>query len=464
MNLSENIEKLIRQLNVLKVNPTKHLDERILGDALKLQKELKTRLSAPQSNIRSIILRNPITKLAAAAVIILVAILMFSRLWGSNIAFAEVLQKIQGKSYTFDLSLIDEGSSSQNKVSVFEPGIVRIDSEGPAQVSSIFHARNGKSLLLFHQQRVGIILKPGSSSLSLTSEAGLMSLFVKPIQNLWDLKDGTEKEIGEKEINGRRAKGFKVFQEDGFCKYEIAVWADSKTSDPILVEIVMRSLDKPKESMTFVMDNFELGVKLDKRLFGLELPDGYTLAYQKELSQIDKGTKTSDEAQKIEKMMMLWSEKKRDEAVKILLAINWEKSFEFTKSAYIFSMTEKEFVSLKPEAQQQVMSEILDTGTKVREISREVISLGQQAMINKDYDKSEKRFSTVFEFGKLITRDADLMLVSRMIGLAVKRIALDEMIKLYTATSNEKKTSETQNELREVEADYEQIKQKARGQ
>ncbi len=462
MKNADDIKRIFDEA-VVETNPSK--DEKILDEITAAYKQIdKAQPEKGELNIWRTVMKSPITKLAAAVVLIIAIIIGFSNFGASGIAFADVLQKIQGSSYTFDLRIIDTETSNTTKVSVFEPGRVRMDSDSQMKISSIIDVYKGKSLILFHQQKVGRILKADSSVPALTSETGFIGLFLRPVQNLWNLKDGTEKEVGEKQIEGRKAKGFKVFQEDDFCKYEITIWADAKTSEPIQVEVIMSAADDTEQAVTLLMDNFKLNAIPDESLFSTEVPDGYTLGYQKELDELNKGTRTTSEAEKIEKILELWSQGKKNEAIDILLSIDWSKPIEFYEKPYIFTVTEKGYVSLKDEIQQQVMTEVLKTSTTIREVTLEVSRQGQQAITNKDYSKAEKHFSALFGLGKLITRNADLMLTSRLVGLAVERKALDEMIELYTATNNEGKMSEAQNELRAVEAEYEQIKQRARVQ
>ena len=67
----DNIEKLIRDSHVLDVNTSAEMDQKIMHDALKVQEKLKeTNLASTQPNIWRIILNSRISKLAAAAVII----------------------------------------------------------------------------------------------------------------------------------------------------------------------------------------------------------------------------------------------------------------------------------------------------------------------------------------------------------------------------------------------------------
>ncbi len=458
MKTPKKIKQLFKDSNV---TVSSDFNDKVLFDA---GNKLTRTEATPSVSIWRTIMKSPITKLTVAACVIIAIIIGFSNFGGSGIAFADVLQKIQGSSYTFDLRIIDKESSNTTKVSVLEPGKVRMDGDSQMQISSILDVYKGKSLILFHQQKAAMFFNADSLSPALTSETGFIGLFLRPVQNLWNLKDGTEKEVGEKEIEGRKAKGFKVFQEDNFCKYEITIWADAKTSEPILVEVIMSAPDNTEQTVTFLMDNFKLNAKPDESLFSTEVPAGYTLGYQKELDELDKGTKTTSEAEKIEKILELWSQGKKNEAIEILLSIDWSKPFAFSKKPYIFTITEKGYISLKAEIQQQVMTEVSETGRTIWQITIEVISLGQQAMTNKDYLKAEKHCSALFGFGKLITRNADLMLASRLIGIAVKRKTLNELVTLYTTTNKQDKLQEAKNEIKAAEAEYEQIRQKAIGQ
>lgn len=64
-------EKLIRDLHVLDINTNDEMDRRILHDTLKLQQEFKqTKLAGAQPYIWRTIMKSPITKIAATALIV----------------------------------------------------------------------------------------------------------------------------------------------------------------------------------------------------------------------------------------------------------------------------------------------------------------------------------------------------------------------------------------------------------
>jgi len=93
MRLADNIEKLIRNFHVLNVNATGEMDQRILGDALKAQREFKKmKLARIEPNIWRTIMRRKITKPAAAAVIIVAAVLAIS-LWDRSAPTAYAIEQ-----------------------------------------------------------------------------------------------------------------------------------------------------------------------------------------------------------------------------------------------------------------------------------------------------------------------------------------------------------------------------------
>ena len=72
MRPAEDIRKLIKKLND---TTSARMDKRVLGDVLRALEESEKPSVLTQPNIRRIIMKNPITKLAAAAVIIVLVVL-----------------------------------------------------------------------------------------------------------------------------------------------------------------------------------------------------------------------------------------------------------------------------------------------------------------------------------------------------------------------------------------------------
>jgi len=412
---------------------------------------------------------NRFTKLTAAAVIIIAVIVGLSHLGGSidgsSVVFGEVLGYIQTFSYTFDLTLTEKQPVEDftMQAMVLELGRMRLDCTAPVgKISSITDFTAGKTLLLFHENKAGVIKEESVLNKS-TGATGILALSTRPIENLWNLRDTTEEQLGESDINGQVVTGFRLFREDQYFQYEIAIWADAEKGVPVLVEVVSKPLEASYPSMKWTMNNFDLDVELDEELFSLELPAGYTLAYQENLDEIEVETESSAESGKIVQMFELWSQGRKDEPIEILLGIEWTEQIEFGKEPYLFSMTEKGYISLKAEDQKRVMEEIMITAVTVREIVHEVVRLGQEAVSSNNYEAAEQYYEAGLQLGKLLARDPESMIIVRLVGIAVEKKTLNEMISLYTTMNNQEKLQTAEKQLQAAEAEGAKIKNKALG-
>ncbi len=269
--------------------------------------------------------------------------------------------------------------------------------------------------------------------------------------------------MGEKEIDGQRVTGFRVFQEDKYFKYDIIIWADFESGAPSLVEVLAKPLDDYL-SVKWTMENFDLDIELDERLFSLDVPAGYTLAYQEDLEDVEVETEPSFESEKIVQMLELWSQGNKNRAIELLLEVDWTKQIEFGKEPYIFSLTEKGYISLKADDQKQAMEKIMATAKDIRDIVRkELLTLGQAAMSAQDYEEAEQYFQTGLKLGKLLARDPESMVIVRLVGIAIQKVVLNEMMNLYRTTNDHGKLQTAENQLRMAEAEGDKIKKKAMG-
>ncbi len=465
MKPADDIQKFFKGATI-STNPQK--DKAVLDNVLKAaEKEVNIKPAPTGRNIWRTIMKTKMTKLVTAAVVIIAVLLGLEFIGGpstTGVAFAEVLEYINSFSYTFDFTTVtDEQASNTVQAMVLEPGRMRIDATvGLGKISSIIDVAEGKSLLLFHQFKTAQIQEMPTMVKDYGAESFLF-LCTKSIENLWDMADGTEEQLGEKEIDGQTAVGFKVLQEGQYFRSETTIWADAQTAVPVLVEMIMAPLDDSPESIKFRMNNFDLDAQLDEDLFSLKVPPGYTLAYQYSLDELDKKTERSNQAEKIVQALEIWSQGNKTRAVETLLAIDWTQPIEFSKEPYLFSMTEKEYVSLKPKDQQEVMEDVMAMSSTVKKIAKELISLGQAAMSSKNHKEAERYFQTTLQLGKLLTRDPDAMLIVRLVGISIERFTLREMVSLYTQTNQQQKLKAAQKENQLMEAQLQKIKNKVKG-
>jgi hypothetical protein len=426
-----------------------------------------------QKSIRRIIMKSKITKLAAAAVIIISIMIGIDYFGGpidgAGVAFGQVLGYIQTSSYTFHLTVETVPSDGgltpfTMRAMVWELGWMRVDcSTGKVgKISSITDFNAGKTLLLFHQNKAGVI-KQESVLNQNTGAGGIVSFCDKPIENLWNLRDGTEEQLGQKLAEGQVVTGFRVFQEDQYFQYSTTIWADSESGVPSAVEVIAKPADESCTSIKWTMNNFDLDVKLDESLFSLEVPAGYTLAYQSDLDSLHVQTEPSAEAQKLVKMLELWSQGKTSDAVQVLFSINWTEPIKFGKEPCLFSLTEKGYVSLNAEDQRRAMDEIMAMATTLRKIAFEVLTIGQAAATARDYKLAEEHFEAVLQLGKLLARDPESMIIVRLVGIAVQKRGLNEIIRLYTTMNDQQKLQAAKSHLDAAEAEGDKIKKEAMG-
>jgi len=465
--------KLLSTIEKGKVSPDKQfltqLRDKSVEEFETYSAESEDQLPAETISIWRIIMKSGITKIAAAAVLIIAILIGINQFGGSvgggSVAFGKVLEYFQTLSYTFDLTLTERPVEDFTmKAMVWESGRMRVDCSagGVGNISSITDFNAGGTLLLFHQNRTGVIKKESVLNKNIGA-GGIVSFCTKPIENLWNLRDDTEEKLGEKEINGQKVIGFRVIQEDPYFEYDITIWANSKSGIPSLVEAIAKPLDESYSPIKWTMKNFDLDVELGEELFSLDLPTGYTLAYQEDLEELEVETEPSDESEKIVQMLELWSEGKEDEAREFLLGIDWTKQIEFGKEPYIFSLTEKGYISLKAEDQEQAMEEIMAAASAIRKLVKQALSMGKTAVADQDYKKAEQHFEAALQLGNLLSRNPESMVIVRLVGIAIQKVALNEIISLCKTTNNQEKLQTAEKQLRAAEAEGNKIKKEAMG-
>lgn len=430
----------------------------------------KSKQSKPvyRPDIWRIIMNSKITKFAAAAVILIAILIGLNQFGGSvdgsSVAFGQVLEYLQTYSYSFDLTGIEDQDQKANIIQgmVWEAGKMRLDFSRVivGKISSITDLNSGNGLLLFHHDKTAVAKKEFLLNKN-TGAGGIVSFCTKPVENLWDLRDGTEEQLGEKEIDGQHVTGFKVFQEDEFFEYEITIWADFDSGVPFMVEQLAKPLDESNLSIKWTMKNFDLDIELDEGLFSLEVPAGYTLAYQEDLENLEVKTEASSESEKIVQVLELWSQSRENEAIGLLLEVDWTKRIEFGKEPYIFSVSEKAYKSLKADDQKRVIKEISASMASVKAIVKEVLTKGKAAAAQKKYKQAEQYFNAGYQLGRLLERDPERMIIPRLIGIGACTKTSKEMIILYKTTNDHEKLQEAEKQLRAAEAELDKIKKQA---
>jgi len=186
---------------------------------------------------------------------------------GADVAWADVQDKIRNtRTFVFTMSVQMEGQPEYvMRVMFLGPGRMRqetIKPDAAKGVVNIFDLNKEKMICLVPQQKLArtadLSAFPEEVRKKHLESAG-------PLSKVKEMIKGAETELGEKEIDGRKAKGYEV-EKDG---HKMTVWVDAKTAVPI--EMTTRAFG----DFQVTMSDFELNKKLDESLFSVEPPEGW---------------------------------------------------------------------------------------------------------------------------------------------------------------------------------------------
>jgi outer membrane lipoprotein-sorting protein len=265
MRPAEDIDKLIKKLRY-KAGAETH--SRVLGNVLHALDEYeKQKTGADSPDIWRIIMRSPVTKIAAAAVIIIAILIGVHYLGGSieSVAIADIVQPfLTARTATFKITIGGQGVPSQEFDGMFmEPCRMRQTTPGGGTV--IVDLEQGKIVTLIPQAKQAVVLEVTNAP----EDPGDLNFFQyirMRILNAQPLDDESVEFLGEQQIDGQPAIGYHV-RKPGL---DATLWANSETKMPLRIEVV----DEP---MVITMSNIVFDVELDESLFSLDVPDGYNV-------------------------------------------------------------------------------------------------------------------------------------------------------------------------------------------
>ena len=218
-----------------------------------------TRITVFQT-FRRTIMKSPITKIAAAAVII-IAVLIGLSFFGDSVsitstAYAEVVERLHN---ALTMTYTSNGTT-EIEIAFKKPGHMRTTM--PGDYITVIDWTQGKGLSTLPTRKQFIEMEMSN----LPNDPAQQQFNV--IEKLRTLPERADEELGTREIDGRVVQGFRVTEEDVIN----TVWIDPQTHD--LVRVETEFINAP--GMNVVMTDFQFDVELDDSLFSLTPPDGYT--------------------------------------------------------------------------------------------------------------------------------------------------------------------------------------------
>ena len=282
MRPADNIKRLIKNLSD---TTSAEMDERVIGDVLRALEESKKTSALIQPNIRRTIMKSPITKLAAAAMIIIVVLISIIHYdSGTSVAWGEVIKNVEaspGFIYQLRQTYIQKEKGA-NEIHInarvygsSEYGI-RMDSCDPnCPVQTYGNIKEKTLTTIMHSSK--------TYSRTPLPDDDLAELErLEPREAVRELLSGGYRKLGRKTIEGIEAEGIEIddpskakanFQVDSCV---IQLWVAVDTGLPILIEVDTVGKDGTLEVHT-VQDNFQWNVELDASEFEPDIPEDYTL-------------------------------------------------------------------------------------------------------------------------------------------------------------------------------------------
>jgi outer membrane lipoprotein-sorting protein len=240
--------------------------------------EQKISSSVRLFEIGRIIMRSRISKITAALVIIVLVVAGVHFLGSTeNLAWADVVRPIlTAHTVMFNLVMTEGENAPFYKVMNMGTRRVRMEVLSPdgkiEQVVTIIDYDSSQILELIPDKKVALFIDLKDVPENIPDD-NILETMRNGITELQNDPSVSIEPLGEKEINGRTAKGFKATGPDE----ELTVWADPQTTLPIRMEQKWRQ-------MQFVCTDFQFDIEMDESLFSMEIPEGYSAPTKGELS------------------------------------------------------------------------------------------------------------------------------------------------------------------------------------
>ncbi|MEJ2703273.1 MAG: hypothetical protein P8Z79_12605 [Sedimentisphaerales bacterium] len=259
MKSIEDVKKFYQNA-AMKTNPRR--DETFLKKLIVAHDaKMNTSSAAVEPTIRRIIMKNPITRFAAAAVIIIAVTLGLFEFRGngngSGVVWSQVLEKTeQIPAVVFDMTIEIEQPGGENLVLLSR---VYVAGNYGTRTDMYIDGKLSKIGYRLPTQKVAYVIRVD-----------------KKKYRRYELSD--EGAAQGQDPDDPRTMLKMLLSGGGYTELGLRVWVDVETQLP--VQIIMEMLGKEGGQMKqhkYVMENFDWNAKLDESFFEPNIPDDYTL-------------------------------------------------------------------------------------------------------------------------------------------------------------------------------------------
>jgi len=275
-------------------------------DLERTRQSLTGQISKQQTRPRRIwriIMKSPITKVAAAAAIIIAVSIGIHFLGdGSSVAWSQVVEQISSHTkYKCRQRVVRQQGPQIPTMQVYHLNLQQRRQEVEDGTIHIIDMRT--------EDPITVELYPAEKKATVTKLVGFGSRKDPDIiEMVKQFEQKSTERLGTKKVNGKTLQGFRHQPNESS---DFTVWVDPATKLPVEIEIKHLNMGQ-----TLYLDEFEFDFKLDESAFSTDVPDGYEVknvvqdyrpVEQKQISSEDLRAGLRHAAYTIEKLP--WMEK-----------------------------------------------------------------------------------------------------------------------------------------------------------
>ena len=298
MKYSQDIERLIKKsyLDSIETSAGSETDKRILGDALATMRKTKeVRPTATRPDLWRIIMRSRITKLAAAAVVIVTVWLGLTIIGPSGgVALAEVLEHIEqlgAFTYKMKMNMANIPGMPAKDTLEMEVQVVVARDIGMRMTGNTDFNILGETYVLLGENAIVSVMPTKKSyvRIKLTDEAlrKIQKENGDPRAIIRQFTENEYTELGRSLIDGIEVEGFEsnnpAIAENALGDVVGRIWVDVESKLPVRYTIEVLA-ETGEMMMDMTVCDFQWGIEIDPETFTPVIPDDYKLAAEVELS------------------------------------------------------------------------------------------------------------------------------------------------------------------------------------
>ena len=296
MKPPEDIKKYFQNAK-LSTNPEKH--EAVFEKIVSAHEQTNAREPASSRiNLGRIIMKNPISKIAVAAVVVIACIAGLTMInQTSSVALGKVLKQIEKISaYKYEMNMTSTGSQSAGNTTIE----INQEMHGNALMSQEYGSKTtmdtlnldsqettSQEIFLLHKEKTMIIIMHEQKRYT---RMEVDDTYVERIKNQnYDPGKMVEqflaseyKSLGISTIDGIKVEGFQTndpkYAGGMFGKADMKLWVDVKTQLPVLMEMDVQMQEPMNITISGVINNFQWNVPVEASEFEPVIPDDYTSA------------------------------------------------------------------------------------------------------------------------------------------------------------------------------------------